>query len=163
MTNTTTNAQVTVRFEGSEFTVDAETGLDDAKLRNVLQPVFPDAQSAEIHRTNEGGKTVVSLLPKSVHKGASPRGAHAPSTPQQRVLAALRGARETVNPAVTLCAELQDLERRGELDVRARVLYRPAIEKAIKDGDSWMKQVEASRKRLSAAAPVPSRSVPVGF
>lgn len=146
--------KATVRFEGQEFQLSKDIAGDDAKLRNALQPVFPEAATAEIHRTTEDGRSVVFLTRKAGTKGARA---------QDRVLAALAAAPESMNPAIALALELTERERAGELTPRMLLLYGRAIPDATRAGKAEGAAVEAARARLVQARPRASAVVPTGL
>lgn len=81
-------------------------------------------------------------------------------TASDQVLAALVAAPRHVNPAVELWLELQN---NGPISAEDLLSVSPRIEQAIQQGEKERAEVEAALKRLTAARPVPSRSVPVGF
>ena len=146
-------ALIKISTDGVEFDVKDDIARDDQRLREALTPFYPEMANAEITRSEQDGKLIVTMAKRAGTKGFS----------RLDVLTVLRNAMETVNPAVLMQDKLQQLEEGGELDVRKLMRLQPEIRRAMNDGQKQIEEVKASLKLLGDAQPVAARSIPVGF
>ncbi|WP_333374397.1 hypothetical protein [Microcoleus sp. N9_B4] len=77
-------------------------------------------------------------------------------------LESLINAPEEVNPALSMCRELQRLELSGELDSATMKEMANAIELAISKGTDDVRAVEQTKERLLNSRSV-AGAVPMGF
>lgn len=77
-------------------------------------------------------------------------------------LESLINAPEEVNPALSMCRELQRLELSGELDSATMKEMVKAIELAISKGTDDVRAVEQTKERLLNSRSV-AGAVPMGF
>ena len=57
-------------IEGKEIPVPAEIAEDDAAVTKALAPYYPQAREAEITRTTNGDRVVITVTPIAKPKGA---------------------------------------------------------------------------------------------
>ena len=81
----------------------------------------------------------------------------------QQVLEVLQAAPEFVNPAISLAAEVMQLEAKGHKDDVDRLLRSLEVERAIVAGESEGVAVQKSLASCGHSPPSPSKTVPVGF
>ncbi|MFN7971236.1 MAG: hypothetical protein U0166_02645 [Acidobacteriota bacterium] len=79
------------------------------------------------------------------------------------VAAALRDAKECLNPAIALAGEIKIADARGSLDARDLLRLRGRIRDAIAAGDRDVQAVRAVAHELRRLGAVPSLHVPAGF
>ncbi|MGE0127570.1 MAG: hypothetical protein AB7U82_05785 [Blastocatellales bacterium] len=146
-------ALIKISTDGTEFELKDDIARDDQRLREALTPFYPEMANAEITRSEQDGRLVVTMAKRAGTKGFS----------RADVLTVLRNAAEMVNPAVLMQDKLRRMEERGELDVQKLMRLQPGIRRAMNDGQKQIKEVKASLKLLADAKPVAARSVPGGF
>ncbi len=146
-------ALIKISTDGVEFEVKDDIARDDQRLREALTPFYPEMANAEITRSEQDGRLIVTMAKRAGTKGFS----------RSDVLTVLRNAVETVNPAVLMQDELRRMEERGELDVRKLMRLQPEIRRAMNDGQRQIEEVKASLKLLGEGRSVAAKSIPVGF
>src|SRR3954451_22663590 len=104
----------TISLNGQTFELDDSIAGDDARLKDALAPYAPDIHTAQITRTQNGDKLLVTITKRAGTKGAA-------LTP----LTALQDAPEWINPALTLAWELKHHETTQPLDLAAWVELYP--------------------------------------
>jgi len=57
-------------IEGKEIPVPAEIAEDDAAVTKALAPYYPQAREAELTRTTNGDRVVITVTPIAKAKGA---------------------------------------------------------------------------------------------
>lgn len=83
--------------------------------------------------------------------------------PHAEILKVLTEAPESVNPAITLAAEVMELETRGHREDIEKLLRSVVVERAIIAGEREGRAVLSSLAACGHAPPVASKTVPVGF
>jgi hypothetical protein len=146
-------ALIKISTDGTEFEVKDDIARDDQRLREALTPFYPEMANAEITRSEQDGRLIVTMAKRAGTKGFS----------RSHVLTVLQNAMETVNPAVLMQDRLRRMEERGELDVRKLMRMQPEIRRAMNDGQKQIEEMKASLKLLGDAQPVAAKSIPVGF
>jgi hypothetical protein len=146
-------ALIKITTDGSEFEVADEIARDDQRLREALTPFYPELANAEITRSEQEGKLIVTMVKRAGTKGSG----------FADVLAVLRDSPEEFNPALVLQHKMSQMEKEGKLDLRKILRMQPEIRFAVNEG---MKQIEAQRetlKLLREGKPVAGKSISVGF
>ena len=146
-------ALIKISTDGTEFELKDDVARDDQRLREALTPFYPEMANAEITRSEQDGRLIVTMAKRAGTKGFS----------RADVLTMLRNAMETVNPAVLMQDKLRRMEERGELNVRILMRLQPEIRRAMNDGQKQIEEVKASLKLLGEGKSVAARSVPAGF
>lgn len=82
---------------------------------------------------------------------------------QAQVIEQLLLAPEYINPAITLAAEVMQLEARGHREDADKLLRSIAVEKAIVEGEREGTAVMKSLASCGHAPPCASKNVPLGF
>ena len=141
--------QVIVEIEGQTIPVDEDIANDDALLRQLFSPYYPDVANARIDR-KEG--EVIKII-----KVAGSKGAIKP-TPLETLLL----APEEVNPAVRMCRIVQHHELTNQLEYESMASLSADIETAIRLGAQEAETVQKSLVILQKSSPVPGRT-PLGF
>lgn len=136
-----------VRIEGQVFELPDDVASDDTKLRATLVAVTPLAATAEIVRSKEGEKSVVTLLKKAGTKGGD------------WLSDALRRAPTRLDPLFRLIeATSPGALASGEVTVRSDEI-RAVLGAANEQRDRLL---EAAR-RIADAPHVASARLPEGF
>src|SRR6059058_6119836 len=89
----------TITLNGQTFDLDDSIAGDEARLKDALAPYAPDIHTAQITRTQQGDKLLVTITKRAGTKGSA-------STP----LTALAAAPVWINPALTLAWDLKRRE-----------------------------------------------------
>jgi|SRR6185437_10818455 len=140
-------AQVTI--DGRTLTLPDDIAGDDARLREALEPYYPEARNATIQRTEQEGQMRVTLI-----KRAGPKGG---------LIAHLVHLPETIHPALLLVWELQQQERTRGLSVLELLARHAEIEQATRAGEADTALATATRNALISAAPAPAPTVLHGW
>lgn len=82
---------------------------------------------------------------------------------QKEILEALSASPEYINPAITLAAEVMQLESKGHKEDVEKLLRSADVERAIVAGEREGVAVQQSLAACGHAPPIASRKVPVGF
>ena len=135
----------TITLNGQTFELDDSIAGDDARLKDALAPYAPDIHTAQITRTQQGDKLLVTITKRAGTKGSLP-------TP----LTALQAAPAWINPALTLAWELKHRETTQPLDLAAWVDLYPQIDAACRAGETAVRDVTTTLARLRASRPVPA-------
>ncbi len=146
-------ALIKITTDGSEFEVADEIARNDQKLQEALTPFYPELANAEITRSEQEGRLIVTMVKRAGTKGNG----------FTDVLAVLRDSPEEFNPALVLQHKMIQMQKEGKLDLRKILRMQPEIRFAVNEG---MKQIEAQRetlKLLREGKPVAGKSIPVGF
>lgn len=146
-------ALIKISSDGAEFEIADDVARDDRHLREALTPFYAELANAEINRSEEDGKLIVTVTKRAGTKGAG----------VSDVLHALSAAPEEINPALALQRQLMRLEEQGKLDLRKILRLQPDIRRAVDEGMKQIKEHNASLKLLREGTPVAGRSIPPGF
>lgn len=146
-------ALIKISTDGVEFEIADDVARDDRHLREALAPFYPELANAEINRSEEDGKLIVTVTKRAGTKGAG----------ASDVLVALHAAPEEINPAVVLQRRLTRIEEQGRLDLRKILRLQPEIRRAVEEGERQIKEYSASLKLLREGKPVAGKSTPPGF
>jgi hypothetical protein len=146
-------ALIKISADGAEFEIADDVARDDRHLREALVPFYPELANAEINRSEEDGKLIVTVTKRAGTKGAG----------VSDVIIALRAAPEEINPALVLQRRLMRIEDRGKLDLRKILRLQPEIRRAVEEGMGQIKEQGASLKQLREGKPVAGKSIPPGF
>jgi hypothetical protein len=85
-------ALIKISADGAEFEITDDVARDDRHLSEALAPFYPELANAEINRSEEDGKLIVTVTKRAGTKGAG----------VSDVIIALRAAPEEINPALVL-------------------------------------------------------------
>lgn len=144
-------------IDGRSITLPDEIAQEESRLREALEPFYPEVRNATIQRsTNAAGELRVTLI-----KRAGPKGAEANHPP--RLVEALAALPETIHPAMRLAWELQLLERRGALSISELLARHAEIEEALASAVADATLYRSSCTALRAAPPVAAPAIPLGF
>lgn len=143
-------ATIILLHDGQTFPLDDEIARDDAMLRQALAPFYSDLANAEITRDTVNEQMIVKVSRRAGPKGAG-------------LLATLKAAPETINPAVIMQHRLMALEQSGQLSVEHLLLLQDEITRAAAAGELRLKEVEQTLKSLRACQSRPGRTLPLGF
>jgi len=143
-------ATVILLHDGQTFPLDDEIARDDATLRQALAPFYSDLANAEIAR-----ETVNEQMIVKVSRRAGPKGTG--------LLATLKAAPETINPAVAMQYRLMALEQSGQLSLEQLLLMQVEIAQASAAGDLYLTEVNQTLKALRACQARPGHKLPLGF
>src|SRR3954465_9352986 len=131
----------TITLNGQTFELDDSIAGDDARLKDALAPYAPDIHTAQITRTQQGDKLLVTITKRAGTKGSVP-------------LTALEAAPVWINPALTLAWELKHRETTQPLDLAAWVDLYPQIDAACRAGEAAVRGVPPPLARLQTSHPV---------
>ena len=153
-----------VRIEGKNVTIsdDLVRISDRAERVRAVKAVlavngFPAIENAVIEFEDDpkGGPPIVHVEKRSTGKGAP--------SPYDEFFAALFDAREYVNPAIALAAQVERAEQDGDTEFFQRVVQSGELERAVMEGAREGKSVWQALAALGHATPCSSKTVPVGF
>lgn len=141
-----------VKIEGREIPLDDTIAGNDELLKQALLPHLAEVANATISREQKDGQMVVTLV-----KRAGPKGMHP-------VLAALYRVPEEINPVFGLAWMIRWNEARNTMEFTHLMDLQPAIESALKQGESEEQHSRRALTRLKEAKPVASATLMiVGF
>jgi hypothetical protein len=144
-----------VKIEGKEITLpDDVVKAGDKAIRAVLAANgFPAVENADIQIVGGkgGAPAVVKVAPRSTGKGRSD------------FIDSLVAAKEYVNPAIELAAQVWQAEAQGDSDFLPRAIRSGQVERAIAEGAREGREVVRVLKELGHVTPCSSKNVPVGF
>ena len=147
-----------VEIEGRTLVVDdLEDVRSDEKAREWLVLIENWAAGADIKREVVTDGKLGQALKLTVTKKAGPKGS------VEDVRAALCAASKAVNPALSVCWELQVLDGQGRLTSAELLSRRAEIEQAIEAGQRDIDRVERTHLLLMQMQTVPSTLTPTGF
>ena len=158
-------AKAIVKIEGQDVPLAERIAADDNLLKKALRRFYHSITNATITRKREGGVLIVTVVKRADYKGrTTPRGAAARArTPQERVLDAIRRAREHTNPALVLARDLQLRLARGRTTHTALARRDAGIEAAIEAGAKEVESTRAALRRIKECRPVATADTPEGF
>ena len=157
-------AKAIVKIEGQDVPIAERIAADDNLLKKALRRFYHSITNATITRKREGGVLVVTVVKRADYKGrGTPRGAARARTPQERVLDAIKRAREHTNPALVLARDLQLRLARGRTTHTALSRRDAEIEAAIDAGAKEVESTRAALRRIKECRPVATADTPEGF
>ena len=157
-------AKAIVKIEGQDVPLAERIAADDNLLKKALRRFYHSITNATITRKREGGVLIVTVVKRADYKGrGTPRGAARARTPQERVLDAIRRAREHTNPALVLARDLQLQLARGRTTHTALSRRDAEIEAAIEAGAKEVESTRAALRRIKECRPVATADTPEGF
>lgn len=157
-------AKAVVKIEGQDVPIAERIAADDNLLKKALRRFYHSITNATITRKREGGRLIVTVVKRADYKGrGTPRGAARARTPQERVLDAIKSAREHTNPALQLARDLQLLLARGRTTHTALARRDAEIEAAIDAGAKEVESTRAALRRIKECRPVATADTPEGF
>jgi hypothetical protein len=157
-------AKAIVKIEGQDVPLAERIAADDNLLKKALRRFYHSITNATITRKREGGVLIVTVVKRADYKGrGTPRGAARARTPQERVLDAIRRAREHTNPALVLARDLQLQLARGRTTHTALARRDAEIEAAIDAGAKEVESTRAALRRIKECRPVATADTPEGF
>ena len=140
-------AQVTI--DGRTLTIPDEIARDDARLKEALEPYYPEVRNATVQRSDEDGHLKVTFI-----KRAGPKGS---------LIDALVALPETVHPALLLVWQLQERERQGATPFLELLQRHAEIEAAVAAAETDVTLADETLKALNTATPSAAPSTPLGF
>jgi hypothetical protein len=147
-----------VEIEGRTLVVDdLEDVRSDEKAREWLVLIENWASNADIKREVVSDEKLGQALKLTITKKAGPKGS------VEAVRASLCAASKAVNPALSVCWELQLLDSQGRLTSTVLLQHRAEIERAIEAGQQDIERVGRTHLLLMQMQPVPSIRTPAGF
>lgn len=146
-------ALIKISSDGAEFEIADDVARDDQHLREALAPFYAELANAEINRSEEDGRLIVTVTKRAGTKGAG----------ISDVLLALAAAPEEINPALVLQRRLMRIEEQGKLDLGKILRLQREIRRAVDEGMKQIEEHRASLKLLREGMPVAGRSIPPGF
>jgi hypothetical protein len=138
--------------DSQSFDLEDEMAQSDDTLRAALKAAYPDAANATFERS--GGKDGKPLVVKVIKKAG---------TKGRELIADLRAAPESLNPAVAMQQRLAAMETAGELDHVRMLSMRDEINAAAKAGYEEIRSVIAVFEALTKAPAEAGKKVPMGF
>lgn len=157
-------AKAIVKIEGQDVPIAERIAADDNLLKKALRRFYHSITNATITRKREGGVLIVTVVKRADYKGrGTPRGAARARTPQERVLDAIKRAREHTNPALVLARDLQLQLARGRTTHTALSRRDAEIEAAIDAGAKEVESTRAALRRIKECRPVATADTPEGF
>ena len=157
-------AKAIVKIEGQDVPIAERIAADDNLLKKALRRFYHSITNATITRKREGGVLIVTVVKRADYKGrGTPRGAARARTPQERVLDAIRRAREHTNPALVLARDLQLQLARGRTTHTALSRRDAEIEAAIDAGAKEVESTRAALRRIKECRPVATADTPECF
>ena len=157
-------AKAVVKIEGQDVPLAERIAADDNLLKKALRRFYHSITNATITRKREGGVLIVTVVKRADYKGrGTPRGAARARTPQERVLDAIKRAREHTNPALQLARDLQLQLARGRTTHTALARRDAEIEAAIDAGAKEVESTRAALRRIKECRPVATADTPEGF
>jgi hypothetical protein len=136
-----------ISIETQIIPVPPEIGISDDLTKKCLQPYFPEVANALLTRVEKDGMVTITVTKRAGTKGGWQDLIDIP---------------ESRNPVIALQAELKDIHP-AQLGMEEILKIESRIDEIVEEGTNQNKSVEFSLKRLQAARPVQSKSVPVGF
>jgi hypothetical protein len=157
-------AKAIVKIEGQDVPIAERIAADDNLLKKALRRFYHSITNATITRKREGGVLIVTVVKRADYKGrGTPRGAARARTPEERVLDAIKRAREHTNPALVLARDLQLQLARGRTTHTALARRDAEIEAAIDAGAKEVESTRAALRRIKECRPVATADTPEGF
>lgn len=157
-------AKAIVKIEGQDVPIAERIAADDNLLKKALRRFYHSITNATITRKREGGVLIVTVVKRADYKGrGTQRGAARARTQQERVLDAIRRAREHTNPALVLARVLQLQLARGRTTHTALARRDAEIEAAIDAGAKEVESTRAALRRIKECRPVATADTPEGF
>lgn len=157
-------AKAIVKIEGQDVPIAERIAADDNLLKKALRRFYHSITNATITRKREGGVLIVTVVKRADYKGrGTPRGAARARTPQERVLDAIKRAREHTNPALVLARDLQFRLARGRTTHTALARRDAEIEAAIDAGAKEVESTRAALRRIKECRPVATADTPEAF
>lgn len=153
-----------VKIEGQDVPVSERIASDDTLLKKALRRFYHSINNATITRKREGGVLIVTVVKRSDYKGLrGARGRARGLTSQERVVEAIRQAREHTNPALVLARSLQLQLARGRTTHTALARRDAEIEAAVEAGAKEVESTRAALRRIKECRPVATAETPEGF
>lgn len=150
-----------VKIEGQDVPLPERIAADDTLLKKALRRYYHSISNATITRKREGGVLIVTVVKRADYKGLG--GAARGLTPQERVVEAIKRAREHTNPALVLARDLQLKLARGRTTHTALARRDSEIEAAIEAGAKEVESTRAALRRIKECRPVATAETPDGF
>lgn len=153
-----------VKIEGQDVPLPERIAADDTLLKKALRRYYHSISNATITRKREGGVLIVTVVKRADYKGLGGAARAARGlTPQERVVEAIKRAREHTNPALVLARDLQLKLARGRTTHTALARRDAEIEAAIEAGAKEVESTRAALRRIKECRPVATAETPDGF